>query len=99
MRPAGNAAFAARIEAKSAVYAYEQRGTAKLGEAYERRFRANKRAWAFFAAQAPWYRRTAAWWVISAKKEETRLKRLATLIDDSARSRPIGPLKRPGTSK
>jgi uncharacterized protein YdeI (YjbR/CyaY-like superfamily) len=98
MRPAGTAAFEARIEAKSAVYAYEQRGDATLGDVYERRFRANRKAWAFFTAQAPWYRRTATWWVISAKREETRLKRLSTLIEDSEHARPIAPLKRPGRS-
>jgi uncharacterized protein YdeI (YjbR/CyaY-like superfamily) len=99
MRPAGVAAFEARVEAKTAVYAYEQRGSAKLDEALERRFRANKKAWAFFSAQAPWYRRTASWWVISAKREETRLKRLGTLIEDSEHGRPIGPLARPARSK
>jgi uncharacterized protein YdeI (YjbR/CyaY-like superfamily) len=98
MRPAGAAAFEARIEAKSAIYAYEQRG-AKLGDVYERRFRANKKAWAFFTAQAPWYQRTASWWVISAKREETRLKRLGALIEDSQHARPIAPLKRPGTTR
>ena len=99
MRPAGAAAFAARIEAKSAVYSYEQRGRAKLGDVYERLFRANKKAWAFFTAQAPGYQRTARWWVISAKREETRLKRLGTLIEDSEHGRPIAPLKRPGKAK
>lgn len=99
MRPAGAAAFAARIEAKSAVYAYEQRGGATLGDVYERRFRANKKAWAFFTAQAPWYRRTASWWVISAKREETRLKRLGTLIEDSEHGQVVAPLKRPGKPK
>lgn len=99
MRPAGAAAFEARIEAKTAVYAYEQRGGAKLDEGSERRFRANKKAWAFFAAQAPWYQRTASWWVISAKQETTRLKRLGTLIDDSEQGRPIGRLARAARAK
>lgn len=95
MRPAGLAAFEKRIEAKSAIYAYEQRGTAKLDEAQEKQLRANKKAWEFFQAQPPWYRRTASYWVISAKREETRAKRLATLIEDSAKGKTIGPLTRP----
>ncbi len=94
MREAGLKAFAARTEAKSAIYAYEQRGDPKLGAAYERRFRANEAAWHFFHAQAPWYRRTATWWVISAKREDTREKRLATLIADSEAGRTIAPLTR-----
>ena len=99
VRPAGAAAFEARAEAKSAIYAYEQQGGASLSAAYERRFRANKKAWAFFTVQAPWYQRTASWWVISAKREETRLKRLNTLIEDSEHTRPIAPLARHGRSK
>ena len=62
--------------------------------AYEKQFRANKKAWKFFQAQPPWYRRTASWWVISAKKEETRLKRLGQLIEDSENERTIRELRR-----
>ena len=96
MQPAGLNAFARRQDEKSAIYSYEQRKTAKLGDAYEEQFRAHKKAWDHFQAQPPWYRRTASWWVISAKKEETRLKRLATLIQESGRGKSIAPLKRPG---
>ena len=95
MRPAGLRAFEARAAERSGIYAYEQRNAAELGEVYERRFRANKEAWDFFQAQAASYRRTAIWWVISAKREETRLKRLAALIDHSAHGRTIRPLTRP----
>jgi uncharacterized protein YdeI (YjbR/CyaY-like superfamily) len=95
MRPAGLRAFEARADERSAIYAYEQRRGAKLEPAQERRFRANARAWAFFNAQPPSYRRTATWWVISAKKETTRSKRLETLIEDSASGRAIRPLRRP----
>ena len=56
----------------------------------EKRFRANRRAWAYFTAQAPSYQRVAIYWVTSAKREETRERRLATLIDDSANSRRLG---------
>lgn len=99
MQPAGLEAFRRREEAKSKVYSYEQRKTAKLGPAYEQQFRAHETAWRFFQAQAPWYQRTAAWWVISGKKEETRLKRLANLIEDSGRERSIVPLRRKTKSK
>jgi len=96
MQPAGLKAFEKRSDDKSAIYSYEQRKTAKLRGAYEKQFRANKKAWEYFQAQAPWYRRTASFWVISAKKEETRLKRLATLMEASGRGESIVPLKRPG---
>jgi uncharacterized protein YdeI (YjbR/CyaY-like superfamily) len=99
MHPAGVRAFTARRDEKSEIYAYEQRKGAKLGGAYEQRFRTDKTAWSFFQAQPPWYRRTASWWVISAKKEETRQRRLATLIEDSKSGRTIRALTRPGRSK
>jgi uncharacterized protein YdeI (YjbR/CyaY-like superfamily) len=51
-------------------------------------------AWSYFQKQPPWYRRTSTHWVMSAKRAETRAKRLATLIDYSARGRPIPPLAR-----
>jgi uncharacterized protein YdeI (YjbR/CyaY-like superfamily) len=96
MEPSGLQAFARRSDDKSAIYSYEQRKAAALGSAYEKQFRACKKAWEFFQVQATSYRRVAAYWVISAKKEETRLKRLATLIADSERGQRIGPLRRPG---
>jgi uncharacterized protein YdeI (YjbR/CyaY-like superfamily) len=96
MRPAGLHAFAQRAEARTRIYAYEQRDTAALDAEAEAQFRANAPAWAFFQAQAPSYQRTATWWVISAKQAATRHKRLATLIEDSAHGRTIKPLTRPG---
>lgn len=99
MHPAGLAAFQKRDEKRSAIYSYEQRKTAKLPATYERLFRANSAAWRFFQAQAPWYRRTSSFWVISAKKEETRRKRLASLIEDSAHQRTIPVLARPPRAK
>ena len=95
MRPAGLNALAARRRDKSGIYSYEQRKTASLSKTHEQQFRADKTAWAFFQSQAHWYRRTAVWWVVSAKKEETRRKRLATLIRASARGKTIPPLTRP----
>ncbi len=98
MRPAGLKAFERRTDERSAIYSYEQRKTARLDPEAERSFRVNKKAWAFFQAQPPSYRRAAIWWVISAKREETRQKRLATLIRDSQNGRTVGPLsRRPGT--
>lgn len=94
LRPAGLKAFGAREEDRSRVYAFEQQAIA-FSPAQEKRFRANKAAWKFFKARPPWYRRTATWWVISAKREETRDKRLATLIDDSEHERTIAQLTRP----
>jgi uncharacterized protein YdeI (YjbR/CyaY-like superfamily) len=76
------------------VYSFEQ-GTVELGRAYEKRFRANPEAWTFFQEQPPSYRKLATWWVISAKKEETRLRRLETLIHDSANGRRVKHLARP----
>ena len=94
MRPAGLSAFERRRDDKSAIYAYEQRKTAMFDEAGERLFRANAKAWQFFQAQPPWYRRTATYKVISAKREETRQKRLAQLIADSAAGRRLRELDR-----
>ena len=80
MRPAGLDAFALRRENRSGIYSYEQRAAA-LPEPYAAMLAANKRAEAFFAAQPPSYRKLACWWVVSAKQEETRSKRLGKLID------------------
>jgi uncharacterized protein YdeI (YjbR/CyaY-like superfamily) len=84
MRAAGEAAFARRREDRTGVYSYEQRDTAALTPEEEARFRANAGAWAYFEAAPPSYRRPALWWVVSAKRPETRARRLATLIEDSA---------------
>jgi len=92
MTPAGLKAFEARTEAG---YSYEQRAAAALDAEQEREFRANPAAWEWFQSRPPGYRRTAVYWVVSAKREETRRRRLATLIADSAAGRTIGPLTRP----
>lgn len=84
MKPDGLAVFAARDPKKSKRYAYEQEKR-ELDEFSVRTFKANKAAWAFFEQTPPSYRRVVLWWVISAKKEETRLKRLSILIDASAK--------------
>jgi uncharacterized protein YdeI (YjbR/CyaY-like superfamily) len=92
MRPPGLAAFARR-DGKQAGYSFEERPR-RLAPAYERRLRAERRAWTFFQEQAPWYRRTSIFWVMSARKDETRERRLATLISCSARGEPVPPLRR-----
>ncbi|MEA2254593.1 MAG: hypothetical protein QOG35_638 [Solirubrobacteraceae bacterium] len=94
--PAGHAAFERRREDRTAIYAYEQRRDPALSGEDEARFRANAPAWAFFSAQPPWYRRTATHWVVSAKRAETRERRLAQLIADSQERRTIRQLTRPG---
>jgi len=83
MRPAGLKAFAARIENKSGIYSYEQRPT-ELEERHARMLKRNKPAWDFFQAQPPSYRKMMSWYIVSAKKEETRAQRLQKLMTASA---------------
>jgi uncharacterized protein YdeI (YjbR/CyaY-like superfamily) len=80
MSEAGFAAFAARQENKSGVYSYEQRPPG-LVDPYARMLAENPAASVFFDAQTPTYRRAATWWIISAKKEETRMQRARRLIE------------------
>jgi uncharacterized protein YdeI (YjbR/CyaY-like superfamily) len=84
MRPAGLKAFAARTKNKSGIYSYEQRPT-ELEERYARVLKRNKPAWNFFQAQPPSYRKMMSWYIVSAKKEETRSQRLNKLIAASAK--------------
>ncbi len=79
MRAAGLAAFAARTAARSGLYSFEQRPL-EFPAALEKPFRARRRAWNFWQAQPPGYRRTVIWWVISAKQDTTRQCRLTALI-------------------
>jgi uncharacterized protein YdeI (YjbR/CyaY-like superfamily) len=84
MRPAGLKAYEARKENRSGVYSYEQR-SADLPGPYNKLLKANEAAWSFFQAQPASYRKAVNWWVVSAKKEETRRKRLEKLAAHSAR--------------
>lgn len=84
MQPAGLKAFAARQENRSGIYSYEQRSP-ELPDQYEKVFKKNRDAWQYFHTLPPSYRKNANWWVQSAKREETRLKRLEKLIEHSAR--------------
>lgn len=77
---AGRAAYALRLANKSGIYAYEQRSV-DLPTKYAKVIRANKRAWQNYRARTPSYRKTVNWWVVSAKLEATRERRLQQLIE------------------
>ncbi len=99
MHAAGLKVFGARLAHRTGIYAFEQKTAHKLPAVYEKEFRANKKAWAFFTAQAPWYQRTAIYKVVSPKQEATRLRWLGLLIADSAKGKRLdvltSPAKRP----
>ena len=90
--PAGQAAFERRREDRTAIYSYEQDSEAELSPEQEARLRAVPAAWEFWTSEPPWYRRTATHWVLRAKREETRERRLRMLIEDSAAGRRVKPL-------
>jgi uncharacterized protein YdeI (YjbR/CyaY-like superfamily) len=89
MAPAGLEAFERR---KSSKPYPESRASADLDKEYAAKLRSNKKAWAFFDALAPSVRRLSIVWVMSAKKEETRLRRLGILIESSEKGEKIPPL-------
>jgi uncharacterized protein YdeI (YjbR/CyaY-like superfamily) len=91
MHAAGEAVFEAR-DPKKAGYSYEDRPQ-KLPPAYLKQLRANARAATHFDAQAPWYQRACAHWILSAKQQATRERRLAELIACSAAGKPVPPLR------
>lgn len=93
VHPAGRAAWERRSGEKSKRYAYE-RENIRLTPAYLKRFKANEEAWAFFRKLPPSVRKPSMWYVMSAKKEATRERRLATLIACSTEGRRIPPLRR-----
>ncbi len=99
MRPAGLRAFAARTPERTGIYSFERKKLAKLSKEQETTLRANRKAAAFFDAQPPGYRWLVIHWVTSAKRSETRERRLARLIADSAAGRRIGMLARPVKGK
>jgi len=92
MAPPGLAAYAARDERRTGIYSFEHQRP-ELTPAFIGSFRANAAAWTYYQQQAPGYRRMTAHWVMSAKLEETRARRLAVLIGSSARGRKIPPLE------
>ena len=89
MQPPGFKAFAGKLAAKTRIYAYEQRKTPVFSREHEKLFREQPKAWEYFRSQPPGYRRLCTYWVISAKQEATRLRRLKALIADSALGRRI----------
>jgi uncharacterized protein YdeI (YjbR/CyaY-like superfamily) len=94
MHPAGRRAFEARKHEKTGIYSFENRDAAKLDEEAEAEFRRNQKAWTFFESQPAGYRKTAIWLVVSAKRPETRAKRLEALIRDSEAGVRIKELRR-----
>ena len=96
MAPAGLAAAALRTPERTGLYSFERRALpAELAPEHDRLLRANAKASAFFDAQPPWYRRGAIHWVTAAKRDETRARRLAELIRESAAGQLVKPLRRP----
>jgi uncharacterized protein YdeI (YjbR/CyaY-like superfamily) len=87
MTPAGREAFARRTEARSRTASYEQNATLELAAADAQRFHACPGAWQFYQSLPPGYRKKVTWWVVSAKRQETRDKRLAQLVEACARGR------------
>lgn len=87
MRAAGRKAFAQRTQAKSRTYSYERAREAELGPRLQAKLEANRRAWTFFQAQAPSYRRKLVHWIVSAKQEATRLARFERALGAFAAGR------------
>jgi uncharacterized protein YdeI (YjbR/CyaY-like superfamily) len=99
--PPGRARYEARDANVQARYSFEHRPT-RLSPALARRFRADAKAWTFFSAQPPRYRRIVIFWVMDAKRDETRERRLAMLMADSAAGRRLNllaPGRPPGGTK
>jgi uncharacterized protein YdeI (YjbR/CyaY-like superfamily) len=94
VHPAGLAAYENRDPKLQKRYSFENRDV-KLAPAYAKAFKADKAAWKNFESMAPSYRHPAVWWVMNAKQEETRQRRLATLIADSAAGRKVKHLTPP----
>jgi uncharacterized protein YdeI (YjbR/CyaY-like superfamily) len=94
MAPPGIATFDRRDPSDAGTYSFEQ-AKPEFGDDLERRFRRNRKAWRFWEEQPPGYRKAATWWVVSAKREETRLRRLDSLIEDSAKGRRMAQLTSP----
>ena len=82
MQPAGLGAFSNRTKEKSEIYSFEN-GTKKFSDSFENKFKTNKKAWDFFAAQAPSYKKTVIHWIMTAKQETTQLSRLEKAITES----------------
>jgi uncharacterized protein YdeI (YjbR/CyaY-like superfamily) len=86
MRPAGRKAYEARDAARTTAL-HSVRENPRLDKTRAAEFSANREAWAFFQVQPPGYRRLAIWWIVSAKREETRTRRFNQLLALSASHR------------
>ncbi|QQR85725.1 MAG: YdeI/OmpD-associated family protein [Flavobacteriales bacterium] len=95
MTPAGLAAFEDRDVVRSEQYSYE-RNAVGLSPAYEKRFKANKPAWAWWKAAPMSYTKAAAWWVMSAKQEATRERRFVMLLEHCSKGKKLKLFTRPG---
>lgn len=87
--PAGLRAFERRAAERTGIYAYEQRHAAALDASEQREFRRHRGAWKYFQSRPAGYRQIATWWVVSAKRPDTRARRFAQLIECSGREEPI----------
>jgi uncharacterized protein YdeI (YjbR/CyaY-like superfamily) len=90
VRPGGRRAFEARSENRPGTYTYERRPRS-LPAACEKPLRASRAAWSYWQAAAPSYRSAVAWWIVSAKREETRARRLRQLVERCAAGRQVPP--------
>lgn len=95
VEPVGVAAYEARAGEAQASHSFEQDEHPTFSAEQEQRVRANEKAWAWFAKAAPWYQRASTWWVVSAKQEATRERRLQQLIECSESGTTVPPLRRP----
>ena len=91
---AGAAAYANRTEEKSGTYSFEQETPLTLSAGYLARLAAHARAWSDWQARPAGYRKQVAHWIMSAKRESTRERRLAALIEECAAGRKVKPLRR-----
>ena len=98
MQPPGLAAYALREDKRTGVYSFENRPR-ELSPEYQKLFQKNKKAWEFFKTQPPYYQRTLSFYVMGAKREETRLRRLQLLIESSAKGKRHGLLEPKAKSK
>jgi uncharacterized protein YdeI (YjbR/CyaY-like superfamily) len=98
LHESGLAAFRARSGIAHAPYSFES-PPLELDEGFERKFRANRDAWEFFQAQPPWYKRSCKFWVMTAKRDDTRIRRLEQLIERCVKKTSIEQLRRPKTKK
>jgi len=95
MHAAGRAAFAKRDAKKANAYSHEQAEEPALGKELEKVFREDAAAWKAWQGMAPYYRKASTWWVVSAKQEATRLRRLGILMAHSAKGEKVPPLAPP----